>query len=62
MEVKKIFKKTLAVELICTGFDLLYTEPNRLKNWLTVFCFEETNELLKKITEINDREKRNNQQ
>ncbi|MBU3098725.1 MULTISPECIES: hypothetical protein [Clostridium] len=52
---KKIFKKSIAIELICNGENLLYTEQNRLKSWLTVFCFEETEELLRKVTEINDR-------
>jgi hypothetical protein len=54
---KKIFKKSIAIELMCNGFEFTHTEPNYKKNWLTVFCFEESTELLNKLTEINDREK-----
>ncbi|MFT5872859.1 MAG: hypothetical protein ACI8WT_001797 [Clostridium sp.] len=56
---KKIFKKSIAIELMVCDFNMMYTEPNRLKKWLTVFCFQETQELLDKLTEINNREKLN---
>jgi hypothetical protein len=52
MKVKKIFSKKIAIQLIVNGNELIYTEPNKYKNWLSVFCFEETPNLLKNLTEI----------
>ena len=38
--IKKIFKKEIALKLICFGHILSYTEPNIKKPWLSVFVFE----------------------
>lgn len=50
IKYKKIFSKSIAVQLIKLGNELLFTEPNRLKPNLSVFVFNETPELLKQLT------------
>lgn len=50
MKIKKIFSREIALDLISKGFNMLYTEPNRQKNWLVVFCFEDTDALLAELT------------
>lgn len=56
MQIKKIFKREIALQLMCNKkHNFLYTEPNRNKNWLSVFCFEETPELLNDLTEITNK-------
>lgn len=55
MVIKKIFSKQIAIKLMVGGFNLVFTEENRLKKWLTVFCFEETPELLEELTKINNK-------
>lgn len=57
MKIKKIFSKQIAIQLMVGGFNLVFTEENRLKKWLTVFCFEETPELLEELTNINNKSK-----
>lgn len=52
MEIKKIFKREIALELITKGHKLIYTEPNRNKRDFSVFCFEETDELLEDLTKL----------
>lgn len=52
MQIKKIFKRDIALKLVENGHRLIYTEPNRLKNYLSVFCFQETEELLRDLTEL----------
>ena len=47
MNIYKVFSKNKAFKLIDLGNRLIYTEPNRKKNWLSVFCFEETDKLHK---------------
>ena len=54
---KKIFSKSIAVQLIVLGNELLYTEPNRLKPNLSVFVFNETEELLEQLTSITNKNK-----
>ena len=54
---KKIFSKSIAVQLIVLGNELLYTEPNRLKHNLSVFVFNETKELLEQLTSITNKNK-----
>ena len=54
---KKIFSKSIAVKLIVLGNELLYTEPNRLKQNLSVFVFNETEELLEQLTIITNKSK-----
>jgi len=54
---KKIFSKSIAVQLIVLGNELLYTEPNRLKQNLSVFVFNETEELLEQLTNITNKNK-----
>jgi hypothetical protein len=55
MLIKKIFKKKIAIELMIKKHNLVYTEPNRLKPWLSVFCFQETDSLLQDLTKITNR-------
>lgn len=52
MKIKKIFSRAIALELISKDYKLLYTEPNRQKSWLSVFCFQETQELLEQLTKL----------
>jgi len=52
MKIKKIFKRDIAFQLIAIGHNLIYTEPNHMKKWLSVFCFEETDALLKDLTKL----------
>ncbi len=49
---KKIFSKSIAVQLIVLGNELLFTEANRLKPHLSVFVFNETPKLLEQLTNI----------
>ncbi|MBY6996499.1 hypothetical protein HYH54_07940 [Clostridium botulinum] len=50
MKIKKIFKREIALELIEMGHKLIYTEPNRNIHIFSVFCFEETRDLLRDLT------------
>lgn len=50
VRIKKIFSREIALELKERGHEILYTEQNREKNWLSVFCFRETRELLEDLT------------
>lgn len=52
MRYKKIFSKKVMVELIVKGNNLLWTEENRDKKWLSVFVFELTDKLLEDLTGI----------
>lgn len=52
MNIFKIFKKEHALKLITMNNNLVYTEPNRKKPWLVVFCFEDTEKLHKDFTSI----------
>jgi len=52
VKYKKIFSKAIAVQLIVMGNELLFTEVNRLKPYLSVFVFNETPELLEQLTNI----------
>ncbi|GAB6150227.1 hypothetical protein [Clostridium novyi] len=52
MKIKKIFKRDIALKLIARGHKLIYTEPNRNIHIFSVFCFEETGELLRDLTEL----------
>lgn len=52
MGIKKIFKKSVAMCLIRRGHDLKDIESNLKDNRFKVFLFEETQELLKDLTEI----------
>lgn len=57
MKLKKIFKRKIALELMGSKkHNFLYTEPNREKNNLSVFVFEETEALLNDLTEITNRD------
>ncbi|GEM_PF-3240603 len=56
MKVKKIFKRSIALELMSSKrHNFLYTEPNREKQGFSVFIFEETEELLNDLTIITHR-------
>lgn len=50
--IKKIFKQTIAAQLLKDGFKLIYTEPNYQKPYFSVFCFENTPELLSDLTKL----------
>lgn len=52
MKIKKIFSRKIALQLISNGNNLIYTEQNRYKHRLSVFCFEETQNLLNQLTEL----------
>jgi hypothetical protein len=52
MEIKKIFGKKVALQLIANNNKLLYTEENHQKKWLSVFVFEETPKLMSELTTI----------
>lgn len=52
MELKKIFSKRIASQLIAKGNDLLRTEPNVKKKGFVVFVFQDTDKLRKDLTEI----------
>ncbi|WP_102400477.1 DUF5659 domain-containing protein [Haloimpatiens massiliensis] len=53
MEIKKIFKKSMAINLIRMGNELINTEPNLKNPKFTVFIFNKTRKLLKDITQLN---------
>ena len=52
MKIFKIFKREIALKLISMGNKLIYTEPNKKKYWLVVFCFEDTDKLHEDINKI----------
>lgn len=52
MGYKKIYSKKVSLQLIINGHELLWTEPNRNKKWLSVFVFKTTSSLLNDLTEI----------
>lgn len=55
MEIFKVFKRKIALELVAKGNNLIYTEPNRKKMWLSVFCFEDNEKLHEDFNIINDK-------
>lgn len=57
MKIFKVFSRKRALECIAKGCKLLYTEPNRKKNWLSVFVFEDTEELHEILTSLQDKSK-----
>ncbi|ENK1242996.1 hypothetical protein AB2063_001124 [Clostridium botulinum] len=52
MKVKKIFTKKVAYELIQKGHNLIDMEKNLKHEGFKVYVFEETEELLRDLTEI----------
>ena len=54
MNIFKVFKRESALKLIAKGNNLIYTEPNRNKNWLVVFCFEDTTKLRQDFTNLSN--------
>lgn len=44
-KIYKVYKLRQALNLIDKGNKVIYTEPNRNKPWLKVFCFIETDKL-----------------
>lgn len=52
LNIYKIFKREIALELIQQGNNLIYTEPNRNKTWFSVFCFENTEKLHSDLSTI----------
>lgn len=55
MEVKKIFTKRIACELIKNGHELIRVEDNLKHKHLKVFVFEKTNDLLKDLTMLSNK-------
>ena len=55
MRTFKVFSKERALECIAKGCRLLYTEPNRKKIWLSVFVFEDTQQLHEVLTELQNK-------
>jgi hypothetical protein len=55
MKIFKVFRRDWALTCVTKGCNLVYTEPNRKKVYLSVFCFEDTSELRKIITELNNK-------
>ncbi|MBO3356281.1 hypothetical protein [Clostridium perfringens] len=55
MNVFKIFKKQLALNLIELDNRLIYTEPNHKYKKYIVFCFEDTYKLRKDLENINNK-------
>lgn len=49
---KKIFKRTIALELRNRGFKIIRTEPNRCKPQFDVYLFEDTPWLRKALDEV----------
>lgn len=45
MDVKKVFSKDKAIQLVSMGNKILYTEDNYKNNKLKVFCFINTDKL-----------------
>lgn len=52
MKFKKIHSKKIALQLIRKGHDFIYCEPHANKPKLTVFFFEETEQLKVDLNEI----------
>lgn len=55
MKTFKVFSRERALECITKGCRLLYTEPNRKKKWLSVFIFEDTQQLHEVLTELQNK-------
>lgn len=53
-KIFKVFTLKLARELGLRGFKPIAIEPNRKAPWLNVYLFENSEELQKLITEINN--------
>lgn len=45
MDIKKVFSKNKAIQLVNMGNKILYTEDNIKNNKLKVFCFVNTEKL-----------------
>lgn len=55
MRIFKVFSRERALQCIAKGCRLLYTEPNRKKKWLSVFIFEDTQQLHEVLTELQNK-------
>ena len=51
-ETKRIYTKSVALELRKRGFKIIRTEPNENKPEFDVYVFEETEDFKKALTEI----------
>lgn len=45
MDIKKVFSKNKAIQLVNMGNKILYTEDNLKNNKLKVFCFIDSDKL-----------------
>lgn len=50
--VKRIYKRTIALELRKKGFKIVGVEPNPDKPYFDVYIFEDTAEFQKGLTEV----------
>lgn len=55
MNIFKVFSREKALICISKDCRLIYTEPNRNKPWLSVFCFEDTEKLHKILTSLQNK-------
>ena len=51
-KIKRIYKRSIAVELRKRGFNIIGTEPNPYKPQFDVYLFEDTEEFENGLTEV----------
>lgn len=51
-KTKKIFKRSIALDLRNRGFKIVGTEPNKCKPQFDVYLFEDTDEFEKALAEV----------
>ena len=51
-KTKKIFKRSIALDLRNKGFKIIGTEPNKCKTQFDVYIFEDTDDFEKALSEI----------
>lgn len=54
MDIKKVFSKNIAIQLVNMGNKILYTEDNRDDDRFKVFCFINTEKLNNDWKRINN--------
>lgn len=52
MKIKKIYKRAIALELRKKGFNIVGTEPNKLKPQFDVYLFKDTSDFQAALTEV----------
>lgn len=51
-QIKRIFKRSIALDLRKRGFKIIGTEPNRCKPQYDVYLFEDTEEFQKALAKV----------